>query len=348
MKSFLLRETFGRIILFSALICHLLNSWNGHSQVSATNLNQLSANLMQSEYKWTRLTENASFPKSYNFQLFSIHYTLWAFHSAGNWYSTDGKTWRKSTLGNSINNLAFLDYVLFNNAVLGLGHFEGNIEKFKLTTEIYKTTNLKNWNIAANESNLPKRFFYHPFVFNGKIWIVGGGDGTNKFADVWNSDDGVYWTKMTDNLAFGKREGSQFVIFRNKVFMLNNDVWSSSDVIHWTMETEEIVKGEEIFGYAAVIYDDRIWLLGCNRNGKFKSEVLVSDDGITWDAQNAPWSPRGGIAACVHKGKIFLTGGKYGGPGIANQTEFVYSNDVWSLEKTNSTDIAFWKKHSHE
>jgi hypothetical protein len=28
-----------------------------------------------------------------------------------------------------------------------------------------------------------------------------------------------------------------------------------------------------------------------------------------------------------------MTGGKYGGPGIAGQIEFVYSNDVWSLEK---------------
>ena len=28
-----------------------------------------------------------------------------------------------------------------------------------------------------------------------------------------------------------------------------------------------------------------------------------------------------------------MTGGKYGGPGIAGQTEFIYSNDVWGLEK---------------
>ena len=45
-------------------------------------------------------------------------------------------------------------------------------------------------------------------------------------------------------------------------------------------------------------------------------------------AERAPWSPRGGMAACVHQGNIFATGGKYGGtPG---KTEFVYSNDVWS------------------
>ena len=45
-------------------------------------------------------------------------------------------------------------------------------------------------------------------------------------------------------------------------------------------------------------------------------------------------TPRGGIAATVHKGKLYMTGGKYGGfmkDGVT--TEFVYSNDVWTLEK---------------
>jgi hypothetical protein len=115
--------------------------------------------------------------------------------------------------------------------------------------------------------------------------------------------------------------------------MLNNDVWSSTDGLNWNMETREIAPGEEVFGYTPLVMDNRIWLLGCSRNGKFRSEVLVSDDGKNWIPQEAPWSPRGGVAACVHNGKIYMTGGKYGGPGIADQTEFVYSNDVWVLEK---------------
>src|SRR5439155_20246519 len=42
------------------------------------------------EYKWIQITDNAAFPKSYNFQLFSIRDTLWALHHAGTWFSTDG------------------------------------------------------------------------------------------------------------------------------------------------------------------------------------------------------------------------------------------------------------------
>ena len=320
-----------QLIGLSVLIGYTIVSCNGQSKAGETP-NQLSQETLSQGYTWTEYTGNAPFPKSYNFQLFNIRDTLWAFHSAGNWYSANGKDWTKSRLPNSINNLAFLDYVFFNNAVYGLGHFEGNIENYKLSTEIFKTTDLKSWTVLSTESSLPKRFFYHPFVFQSKIWIIGGSDDRQQFADAWNSADGINWIRVANNLPFGKKENSQFVFFNNKIFMLNNDVWSSTDGKKWIKETDEIVKGQSIFGYAPVVFDNKIWLLGCNRNNVFKSELLVSDDGKTWTAERAPWSPRGGIAACVFKEKLFMTGGKYGGPGIAGQTEFVYSNDVWSLE----------------
>ena len=322
------------LLFFFALVSgYMLISCNGQSKTGTTDPEKSLKLSSLAGYTWTELTDSAPFPKSYNFQLFSLHDTLWAFHPEGNWFSTDGAYWTKSDLSNCIGNLAFLDYVIFKDAVYGLGHFEGNIEKFNLAPKIYISVDSKTWTMLSGNSNLPNRFFYHPFVFSNKIWIVGGSNGVNEFSDIWNSEDGVNWIKQADNLPFGKRAGSQFVILHDKIYMLNNDVWSSADGINWRLETKEIIKGEDIFGYAAVEYDNQIWLLGCNRNGIFKSEILKSKDGRSWIQQRAPWTPRGGIAACVYKQKIFITGGKYGGPGIAGQTEFVYSNDVWSLER---------------
>jgi hypothetical protein len=323
-----------RILLFVAL--SLLTGYivlSSDKQKETNSNSSIAVPSTVNGYQWTEQTVEAAFAKSYNFQLFSIHDTLWAFHPAGNWYSLNGKDWEKSMLPNSINNLAFLDYIVFNNSVLGLGHFEGNIEHFTLTTEIYQTTDMKNWKVLSKKSNLPKRFFYHPFVFNNKIWIIGGSDSNDSFADIWNSDDGVNWVKRADNMPFGKRDNSQFVIFNNKIYLINNDVWSSPDGLNWTLETKELVKGETIYGSAAIVFDGKIWMLGCDRNAVFKSEILTSTDGKKWTAQRAPWTPRGGIAAAVFNGQIFMTGGKYGGPGIQGQTEFVYSNDVWALKK---------------
>ncbi len=283
-----------------------------------------------SSYVWTKLLDSADWKKSYNFQLFSLKDTLWTFHPDGNWFSVNGLSWTKSSLPNAIYNLAFLDYIWFKDALYGLGHFEGNIETYTLRSDIYKTTDLRQWQ-TFTKTNLPKRFFYHPFVYQNKLWLIGGEDKDGKYADCWNSDDGINWTKQKDNLPFGNGNNAQFVVLHNKLYLLRNDVWCSTDGLTWEQVTPAIVPGEEIFGYAPVIFDDQIWLLGCNRNGQFSSQILVSGDGKKWQARNAPWAPRGGIAATVHKGKIYMTGGKYGG--TPDHPDFRYDNDLWTLER---------------
>ena len=287
--------------------------------------------LHKTGYVWTQLLDSAEWKKNYNFQMFSVGDTLWTFHPDGNWFSVNGTDWTKSPLPNAIHNLAFLDYVYFKGALYGLGHFEGNIEQFRFRPEIYQTKDFRQWTVLSEKSNLPDRFFYHPFVFDNKIWIIGGEDKNTQYADIWNSEDGIVWVKQKDNLPFGKRSGSQVVNLNGKLFLFDNDVWSSSDGLNWQQETAEIIKGVKIFGYAAVVFDHKIWLLGCNRNGQFSSRVLTSENGKEWQSLDAPWTPRGGIAATVHKGKIYMTGGKYGG--TPDQPDFRYSNDVWTLEK---------------
>lgn len=316
---------------FSLLLIILL-SCNDHPGNNTRSQDNSSKTIKDStEYIWTKLLDSANWKKNYNFQMFSIRDTLWVFHPDGNWFSNDGKTWTKSALSNAIINLAFLDYLYFNDAVYGLGNFTGNIEQFSYKPEIYKTSGLKKWDTIATKSNLPSRFFYHPFVFKNKMWLIGGEDKKGKYSDIWNSEDGINWTKQKDNLPFGKRSGSQVVMLQGKLYLLDNDVWLSEDGLNWQLLTNEIVKGEQIFGYSAQVFNDKIWLLGCNRNGQFSSQVLYSADGKNWQVQDAPWLPRGGIAATVHQGKIFMTGGKYGG--TPNHPDFRYDNDVWILEK---------------
>jgi hypothetical protein len=326
-KSFIKTALTAAIVAVTTFVTF---SFKKNKQAFTDNKNQVAEKPFG--YRWTRLTDNAAFKKSYNFQLLTHNNQIWAFHPDGNYYSADGKNWTKSALPNSIKNLAFLDYVYFNNTVLGLGHFEGNIEHYTLNTPITQTKDFKTWQTLASKSNLPNRFFYHPVVFRNKIWIYGGTeDGNNYYNDIWTSADGVHWNKESEKVPFSGGSGQQFIVFNNKLYMLDNDVWVSEDGFHWSKVTEKITNAT-LFGYAPIVFDNKIWLLGCNRNGQFASKVYVSENGKNWEEQDAPWSPRGGIAATVFNGKLYMTGGKYGG--LKNgETEFVYSNDVWALEK---------------
>jgi hypothetical protein len=327
--AIIIKDPAMRKIIILLYIPYLL-ACNGQTNTKPQTNNEQTSFNTNTGYLWTQLTDNAAFQKSYNFQMFNIRDTLWVLHHDGGWYSLNGKDWAKSALTNIIKNNGFLDYVWFKDALYGLGTFTGNIEHYTLTSAIHKTSDMKNWEVLADTSNLPKRFFYHPFVFDNKIWIIGGGTENEQFSDIWNSSDGIHWIKQAENLPFGKRQESQFVFFNGKIFMLNNDVWSSSDAIHWAKEADRFVK-EDIFGYSSVVYDNKIWLLGCNRNNLFRSEALVSSDGKTWTSQSAPWSPRGGTTSCIFKNKVYMTGGKYGG--TPDRPNFIYSNDVWTMEK---------------
>lgn len=280
-------------------------------------------------YQWTKLLDSAAWKKSYNFQMFTIRDTIWTFHPDGTWYSTDGRQWTRGPLNNVINNMAFLDYVLRDDTLYGLGYFEGNIEQFSFKPKVYRSSNMRNWEIISERSSLPKRFFYHPFVFRDRFWFIGGEDIQKKYSDIWQSEDGIVWKPVKTNLPFGERSGSQVVQKNDSLFLLDNDVWTSTDGLNWTLLTPEIVSGQSIFGYNALVLDNTIFLLGCNRNGQFTSQVLFSRNGRDWENMDGPWTPRGGIAATVYRGSIFMTGGKYGG--TPQMPDFHYSNDVWML-----------------
>ena len=81
-----------------------------------------------------------------------------------------------------------------------------------------------------------------------------------------------------------------------------------------------------------VVFDDRLWLVGGNRNGAFDSAVWSSADGETWQRESAPWSPRGAPAPWVFDNQLYISGGKYSET-RNGQIEFLYRDDVWRMSK---------------
>ena len=307
---------------------HLAN----HYQIGATN------------YSWTKVTDHAPFPGSYNFPLFNIRSKLWAFHSQGNWYSEDGKSWTKAELPALGLRTGFQQYVQLNEAIYALGTSEGDYLHLSIGSRIAKTSSdLKQWEVIAEQSELPARVFYGAVVFDKKIWLLGGFDGKNYYNDVWNSTDGVKWRRIAEKTPWNERANPSAIVFEHKIWLIGGgiingqvfgDVWHTEDGMNWKQATDKM-GARAIFGGSPIVFDSKIWLVGVNRNDGFQNAVLVSSDGVNWTEQTAPWTPRGGVATCVYDGKLFMTGGKYSVTENGN-IRFIYSNDVWYMARSST------------
>ncbi|MDQ4123465.1 MAG: hypothetical protein M3209_18675 [Acidobacteriota bacterium] len=297
-----------------------------------------------SVYVWTQVTSDADYPKGYGYPVFVMNGEMRALHNGG-WVSKDGKNWTQTNLPNIGLNSAYQDFVQFKDAIYALGTMQGNYLNMKLSSKISRTRDFKTWETLAEKSNLPQRVFYGAVVFKEKIWLFGGWDGKNYYNDVWNSEDGVNWRRVAEKTAWTPRTAGVFV-FKDRIWMIgggvidgeknNNpnsgkEVWTSMDGVNWT---EVKINSPYTLGGTPVVFDNKLWLIGANRNdGNFDSAFFVSEDGINWQAHSAPWTPRGAVAAWVFGDRLFMTGGKYSYREPNGEIKFVYSNDVWTTSR---------------
>jgi hypothetical protein len=85
-------------------------------------------------------------------------------------------------------------------------------------------------------------------------------------------------------------------------------------------------------GGTPIVFDEKLWLVGANRDGAFGRSSLVTSDGVSWTEEPAPWTPRGAVAVWVMNDTLYMTGGKYS---VTENGEirFIYSNDVWMMRR---------------
>jgi len=321
-----------RSAIAPALIAALVSL--GHAQATRTPV--------RTDYQWSREKDSAAFEGSYNFPVFVVRREMWAFHPRGGWSSRDGRAWVRSELPASGLNTGYQHYVQFRDAVYALGTMTGNYLDLHLTSRIARTRDFKRWEILATESNLPARVFYGAVVFQDMIWLLGGFDGRTYYNDVWNSADGVHWTRVAEHAGWTPRTADMVPVFKNRIWVIGGgvidgqaepnpnskrEVWSSADGINWEKSPN---RAGDAWGGAPIVYDDQLWLIAANRNSSFAPAFLVTSDGASWREGSAPWSARGAPAVWVFDGKLFMAGGKYSVNENGTQ-RFIYRNDVWSM-----------------
>lgn len=192
-------------------------------------------------------------------------------------------------------------------------------------------------------------------VFKDQLWILGG--WFDSFAapprDVWSSPDGRSWKLVAREAPWKHSDLPMSLAFADRMWLMGgwyngrlpgheatSAVWSSTDGAKWTQATPAAAWSPRIAA-AAVVFQDRMWILGGTENYYFgdaaslKNDVWSSADGKTWTRATAAagWSPRAYHQAVVLNDKIYVLGGGNYVP------DYAAHSDVWS-----SGDGEHWER----
>ncbi len=193
------------------------------------------------------------------------------------------------------------------------------------------------WHEATTSSAVPwrARDSAASFVFQGKIWTMGGingqaevaGQGTvfyweaPHFNDIWTTEDGEHWSLVKEHAEWAPRRSMSVVPFQGKLFMFggwspvsgyNKEIWESTDGATW-MKSTSTVPWSPREGNTVEVFQGKMWILGgVNYDTRETSnEVWYSENGLDWSEATTtiPWSGRWDHATAVFNGKMYLAGG---------------------------------------
>jgi len=283
----------------------------------------------QGSMDWTCATDSAGWAVRLRHASVAFNNKIWVLggyvSSAGQdrrndvWYSSDGANWICATESAGWSKRYYHTAVVFDNKIWVLG---GNATDGSRKNDVWYSVDGINWTRACSSAQWSRRRNHTSVVFDNKIWVMGGNasDGTRK-NDVWYSTDGINWTQATASADWPARYDYCSVVFDNKMWVMGgnaasasevdrNDVWYSADGINWTCATANAAwTARDLF--AAVVLNNKIWVLGGRPGTSRRNDVWYSNDGIDWICATsaANWSRRCSHTAVSFNDRIWVLGG---------------------------------------
>jgi hypothetical protein len=195
---------------------------------------------------------------------------------------------------------------------------------------------------VTDNAAFPGAYNFSVFTMHNQMWAF-------HHQGNWYSTDGRTWTKSELPIS-GLNNGYQkYVQFNDAIYALgtmegnytdmrlSSRIVRTSDFRQWQVVAETSELPARVF-YGAVVFDNKIWLMGGFDGQRYYNDVWNSSDAVHWTrvTESAAWSARTIGAAVVFKNRLWIIGG---GVIDGTPTDGRSETEVWS-----STDGINWTR----
>jgi|GEM_PF-658660 len=228
-----------------------------------------------------------------------------------------------------------------------------------------------NWISYSTSTIWGNRDSHTAYIFNNKMWVVGGLDANNSiengepnydkaiyFNDVWSTNDGINWTREIEHANFPPIRSVSVFEVNGKLFMLGGyspdpkvyyktGLWTSTDGVNWTKENV-VLPWKVREGQKVIKFKDQYLMIGGVNYGTRErfNDVWSSTDGYNWSlvTKAAAWDPRWDMEITEFNGKLWLTGGMTSVPKLFGDEWVSDDGANWKLVYENAP---FGKRQGH-
>lgn len=198
-------------------------------------------------------------------------------------------------------------------------------------TSVYSSTDGVSWTLKGN---LPaKRVYAGTAIFAGKVWLLGGHNGSGGQNNAWSSQDGVTWS-ATGSMPSANTPYNKVAVFNNQLHVVGggdasnttDNVMRSADGITWSTSASLV---SPVQRHIVDVLAGKLWVWGGVHNGVLRS-AQSSVDGSAWTAHsNVLPGTLTDMSKARLNGKIWIAGGN---TGSTIPTDVMSSSDglTWS------------------
>ena len=200
------------------------------------------------------------------------------------WNTADGTNWTQVTANVPWGDRVLHHTVAFDDRIWVMGGQKlpqfiqsGGPTNEMFYNDVWTTTNGVQWTRVLEHAPWePRGMIGGGVVFQDKLWLLGGGTYDtplepvrNYYNDVWNTADGVNWTRVVAEASWAPRQYHDVAVFDSRMWVLEgggpgnrNDVWYSTDGVTW-LELQG-TPWPPRHAASVYVYDGGLWMVAGN------------------------------------------------------------------------------------